>query len=511
MTIMHNKKLIINAGRIHTHNSQTNADSILITDDKITAIGKRDDFLSEIRGGIRTIDAENGVILPGFIDAHNHFCAMGEAELSIDIGGITEKDAIIARILEASADYAEDRPILCRNFEYDFIPLDHLISADDLDRVFPNRIIQLEERTGHLSVTNRFTLEKAGIDWRHGGCRCPKDPSIFTGMICGRENSRLCNFFKDELFSPEHLKLAIKKATSIALSRGVTGVHVICNEKDFEVLDEFQHCLPIHLRIYVESKDVEKIHQLGYTQIGGCGKVMVDGDTTPFTAAFFEPYLDHPSSKGILYYTDEELYEYVRAAHIRNMQIALHCVGDAASDQLIRVVERLQREDPRPLRHRVEHFEFANDAMIQRVKNAGMCFSLQPGFNAIWPHDSYFESLGDRALEADRIAGPVRSGAPVAFGSDCPVTECDPLFTIQSAVNHSNPAERIDVETAIDCLTRQAAFVGFEEKLYGTIDPGKIADLVILERDPLTVPRDEIKEIPVQRTIHEGEVVFSRI
>ena len=223
-----------------------------------------------------------------------------------------------------------------------------------------------------------------------------------------------------------------------------------------------------------------------------------------------EPYTDHPDCKGILYYTDEELYEYVHDAHVHNMQIGLHCVGDAAADQLIRTIERVQREDPRPLRHRIEHFEFGTDEMIRRVKNAGMCFSLQPGFNAVWPHESYLELLGDRAEIADRIAGPVHSGAPVGFGSDCPVTMCSPLFAIDAAVNHSNVKERIDVRTAIDCHTWQAAYCGCEEDLYGSIAPGKIADLVFLEKDPLTVPQDEIKNIQVLRTIKDGESVFSK-
>lgn len=505
------KKLITNAARIHLKNNTSNADSILIDDSKIVSIGKKDQFQYEIEQGIEIIDAERSVILPGFIDAHNHFCYMATEAFKINLCGLYTKSEILHKIHENLKSIPVNKPILCCNWEYGFIPAEERISADDLDNNFPGREVQIEERSGHLSITNKYTLDRAGIDWRSSGCRCPNNPAVFSGEICGKVNSALGRYFKCEIFSPENLRLCYKNAAATALSHGVTGIHAICSENDFDNLYNFQSCIPLHLLFYVETKNVEKIHNLGIPQIGGCGAVMVDGDTTPYTAAFFTPYDDHPETKGILYYSDEELLDYVRHAHQYNMQIGLHCVGDAASDQLIRSIETVQKKNPKPIRHRIEHFEFANDDMIRRVKKANICLSVQPTFNHIWPHDTYIENLGEeRALQADRIGSPIHAGIHVCFGSDCPVTACAPLLAIQSAVLHSNPAERIDAATAIDCQTFQSAYCGNTEHLYGSIAPGKTADLVFLAEDPLTVPSESIKDIKVRHTMVSGEIVFSR-
>lgn len=504
------KKLIYNAKRIHTRNFSKKADALLVDGDRIAAIGEKDDFLSEIRKGIQLIDADQAVILPGFIDAHNHFCYMAEDALKIDLGGLFDKDLILEKIFTSAEKMPNNHPILCSNWEYDNTHKELRITADELDVQLANRLIQINERTGHLSVTNKYTLDYAGIDWQHSGGCCAWSPAEFTGEICGKINSRLWKYFKDMMYSPENLKLCLKNADRLALSHGITGIHVICNEDDFPVLFDFQDCLSINVHIFTETKDVKKIHDLGLHQIGGCGTVMVDGDTSAETAAFFEPYLTSKNNKGMLYYKDEELYEYVKAAHTRDMQIGLHCVGDAASDQLIRVFERLQKEDPRPIRHRIEHFEFSNPDMIRRVKENDICLSVQPNFNHIWPHDDYLVDLGEeRSLQADRIASLVKAGIHVCFGSDCPVTPCEPLLSIHSAVNHSNPAERIDVNTAIDCQTWQSAYCGYQEKERGSIEPGKFADLVFLAEDPLTVPSERIKDIQVLHTFTEGQNVFS--
>ncbi|MBR6088352.1 MAG: amidohydrolase [Anaerolineaceae bacterium] len=505
------KSLIYNAKRIHTPKNSGHADSILINGKHIEAIGEREMFLPEIRKGIRQVDAEQAVILPGFIDAHNHFCYMAEGTLKIDLGGLFDKNQIFQKIRENCQKIPEDKPILCCNWEYDNMHKDIRITDTELDAIVRNREIHIQERTGHLSVTNKYTLAHAGIEWQNSNCCCAWSPSEFTGEICGKVNSMLSKYFTEELFSPENLKLCLKNAERTAHSKGVTGIHVICNTDDFPILYDFQDCLALDLTIFTETKDVQKIHSLGLRQIGGCGAVMVDGDTSAETAAFLEPYTNNPDNYGILFYRDDELYDYIRAAHSRDMQIGLHCVGDAASDQMIRTIARVQAEDPRPLRHRIEHFEFSNDDMIRRVKDLGICLSVQPAFNHLWPHTDYYIDLGEkRVFQADRIASLVKAGIHVCFGSDCPVTPCDPLLAIHSAVNHSNPAERIDVDTAIRCQTRESAYCGNYEHERGSIETGKIADLVFLEEDPLTVDKEAIRDIHVLRTVTEGQSVFLR-
>jgi hypothetical protein len=237
---------------------------------------------------------------------------------------------------------------------------------------------------------------------------------------------------------------------------------------------------------------------------------MVDGDTGPYTAAFLEPYRNRPNTKGLLYYSDEELEDYIWNAHSAGLQVALHCIGDAASEQFLNAIENAQQRNPRPIRHRIEHFEFGTSEQITRAKKMGVAISLQPTFNHYWPHTTYFSDLGEeRAMRSDPIRSVIDRGVPVGFGSDCPVTPCDPLLTIHSAVNHSLPHERISPNQAIRCHTLGGAYLGNEETEIGSITVGKAADLVFLAADPAQVIPDEIKDIPVLKTIINGETVYS--
>ncbi len=501
------KKLITNISRIHTREGGCSSDTILVEDGIITALGMRDDFVQEIRHGIRVIDADQHTVLPGFIDSHMHFCHACRVGTAIDLRNCLTRSSILAVIRENIPTCATYPFILCTNFNLDYVPIEEYPTDDDLEREFPGCLITLEECTGHMSISTASTLTAAGID--RNSCINPLT-GTFTGYVCGEANHKLSAFFKRhtcDSANARHLMLSYANALT---EKGVTAIHAITAEEDLphllDVIDE----LPFRTRIYTETFDTELVKSKGLGQIGGCGKVCVDGDTTPYTAAMLEPYINS-NNYGTLYYSDEELNTYVRAAHDNDLQICLHCVGDAASTQLINAIEAARRETPKPLRHRIEHFEFATDEMVKRVKDLKICLSVQPAFNHFWPNDTYIPQIGsERAKTADPLKRLLDAGIHVSFGSDCPVTPCDPMLAIHSALNHSTESERLDIHTAIDCQTYQSAYCAFEENEYGSIAVGKHADLVILERDPLTTPCEELKDIRVLRTLREGEIIFER-
>lgn len=476
------KKLIRNACGVFGHEG---SDSVLIEDGRIIAVGKSEQLTTPETD---VIDADRGYLVPGFIDAHNHFSYWGTSLSEINLEGLRTKQDVLEKISETAAALPQDQPLFCINYEYDFISSEEGITNADLNRIDPDRLYYLNDRTGHLSVTTENTLKAFGISLDTEGTTCCKRAPSFNGIISGKANAMLSQCMCRLTHTPESLRKGWMEAAEAAVRKGVTSIHMICCEEDFPMIMDYRKNLPIHLRIYAETKNVESVYNSGLRQIGGCGKVLVDGDTGPYTAAFREPYLDCPGKYGKLYYTDEELADYVWQAHSRGMQIGLHCVGDAASCQLMDAIEKAQKRDGNTsLRHRIEHFEFADEVMIRRAKDLNIILSLQPKFNLLWPHDGYYASLGkERAEHADMVGSILRAGVPVAFGSDCPVTSCDPLLSIYSAVNHSNPAERIAVKDAILCQTIGGAYAGFEENERGSIDVGKRADLVILDEDPLT-------------------------
>ena len=501
------KKLITNIGRIHTREGSCPFDSILIEDELITALGMKEDFTNELRHGVSVIDAEGHTVLPGFIDSHMHYVHSCVTSASIDLRECLTRRSILDTIHEGLNSCETCPYVTCTNFNLDFVPYEEYPTSEDLEQEFPGCLVVLEECTGHMSVTSKTSLTQAGVDWHN--CINPKT-GTFTGYVCGEANHRLTKFFKKNTCCQRNIRHMLLHHAAALTEKGVTGIHAITSEEDLPHLLDVRDELPFRTRIYTETFDTDLVQGHGFRQIGGCGKVCVDGDTTPYTAAMLEPYFN-TNNYGTLNYTDEALNAYIRSAHENDLQIALHCVGDGASTQVINAVEAVQRDDPKPLRHRIEHFEFATAEMIRRVKELDICLAVQPAFNHYWSDETYVEQLGPkRAKTADPLKRMTDAGIHVGFGSDCPVTPCDPLLAIHSALNHSIASERLDVNTAIDCQTYQSAYCGFEEDKYGSIAVGKHADLVILERDPLTTPREEIKDIRVLKTIREGNVIFER-
>jgi hypothetical protein len=194
------------------------------------------------------------------------------------------------------------------------------------------------------------------------------------------------------------------------------------------------------------------------------------------------------------------------------MQIALHCVGDAAVEQVLRAYRRALGQHPRPdHRHRVEHFELYDEQLLRDARELGVAVAIQPAF------DGYFGGMEtnarylgwERAERADAIATFDRHGIPIGGGSDSTVTPLGPLYGMHCAVNHSNPNERVTAERALRLWTSDNARLAFEEDVKGTLAVGKYADFVVLDGDPLAVPATQIKDIKVCLTVMNGNITYT--
>ena len=200
------------------------------------------------------------------------------------------------------------------------------------------------------------------------------------------------------------------------------------------------------------------------------------------------------------------------AANAAGLQIALHCVGDAAVAQVLRAYDRALQTHPRAdHRHRVEHFELYDADLLQDARRLQVSAAIQPAFDGAFGGMAYSERLlgPERAQRADAIRTFDRAGIPIGAGSDSTVTLLGPIMGLHYAVNHSNPAERVTAERALRLWTIDSARLAFEEADKGTLEVGKLADLAVLDADPLAVPSDAIKDIAVQLTIMGGRVTYS--
>ncbi len=482
----------------------------MIEGDRIQKIGDPNQINLGLYDNVEVIDAQNAVILPGFIDGHNHFTLMGIQIAELNLGEMFSRIEILDRIRARHLELDSGKPLIAYNYEFEHIAYEDRLTADDISTVAPGRIIRITDRSAHMSVTNHYTLKAAEIQLQPYDCYRKDEVGAFSGEICGVANTQINSFLQARFQDPQMLKLIWKHAADIAISHGVTMVHGMIPEEETGELVSYDECLPINLKIYSETKNVKWIKSLGLKQIGGCGKVMVDGDTGPYTAAFLEPYNDRPETRGLLYYSDDELEDYVWEAHSAGLQVALHCVGDAASEQFLNAVAHAQEKSGKRIRHRIEHFEFPNAEQLVWAKKLGVAVSLQPAFNYYWNHDTYIEQLGEeRARHADPVQRFLQHDLITGFGSDCTVTPCNPLWTISCAMHHSIPEERIDIRQGLFHHTMGGAQLGCEEMQRGSITEGKIADLVFLGADPTLVEPGEVKDIPILRTMVCGETVYS--
>lgn len=500
---------VIRNARLWTGNpANPQVSCLAAVDGKIAALGSETDILPYLASADQVIDAGRAFGCPGFIDTHVHLTISGMGLLALDLS----KAENITTVIDSIRDYSfeEHKLIVALNFQPEKLWEKRFPSPAEMDQAAGGKPVYVMDRSGHWSAVNQAALDLLNL--------APDTPGIgrdhngdFDGVLADRANSaaftQLWPLFLEEV----GVERAFELATRNAAAGGVTTIHALDDLEHVQQMLKLQERLPVRLRAYTQSRDVAAVSALGLRQIGGCGPVMVDGDFDPHTAALLEPYADQPDTHGTLYYSDEELNEYVQSAHQAGLQIALHCVGSAAIEQLLNAYEQALTLHPRPNhRHRIEHFELPAPGQAERARRLGVALAVQPSFNYFWPHDhAYPEVVGsERAAQVDPLRSLVEIGLPVALGSDSPVTPMRGLLWMHSAINHSNPAERIPVETALRMATSAGAYLGFEEQIKGTLEIGKLADLVLLSADPREVQPADIQSIQVLKTIVGGKVVY---
>ena len=491
---------------------QPRADALVVRDGRILAVGTWEDVAPQAQG-IQVLNLIGKTVLPGLIDTHAHFLWTALSLAALDVSGAEDHPALQAIIKESVASTPPGEVILGMGFtEYalDTTRFSPIVKA--LDAAAPDHPVYLIGVTGHASAANTRALELLALPddtpglMRDAGGRP-------NGLLSDQANSlagdRFSKAFGADEKAAEMIKLAIDKAHSV----GITTLHALEGGLigEDEAVQEFLSAmpdLPLRFVLYYQIMDVDKVLELGLPRIGGC--ILLDGDVGPHTAALSEPYADDPTCYGTLYHTQEEVSAFVLEAHKANLQVAMHAVGDAAVEQALSAYEAALTVHPREdHRHRIEHCEVIREDQIQRAQRLGVALAIQPPFNHYWPHVEYFPTLGeDRAWKADPVRGLMRPGLLVAGGSDSTVTPLGPLIGVHAAVNHSNPAERVSLQEALEVYTINAARIAFQERDKGSLEVGKLGDFVVLGEDPFEVDPGHIKDIPVEMTVIGGDVVY---
>ena len=522
--------LILYNGNVITIDSiQPRAQAMALTRDRFLAVGTNDEIRNLASGAVKQIDLEGKTVVPGFIDAHSHPSYAGLRhlrEVDCDLRSITE-------IQHAISVRAEETPVgnWVLGFKYDDTKTSEgrPLTRKDLDDAAPYHPVFITHRGGHTAYVNSLAFQKAGVDENtpdpQGG-QIDRDPA--TGRLTGKLRERGTAPFEQAIpstYTRDDYREAMNLISKMMNRTGVTSVHdAYGSPESLRGCQDAYEAGELGLRIYslMGYMHLDQMLDAGVrTGLGnewikvGPLKLTCDGSISERTARLSKPYVGRPDDFGIIVADEEELYSYAGRAHRDGWQIGIHANGDVAIDMTLTLYERLQKEFPRTdPRHRIEHCTLVNPSLIGRIKALGAIPT---------PFSTYVYYHGEKMSEygAERLDWmfPVRSfldaGIKVTQASDYPPGPFEPMMALQSSVtridmngNLWGARQRVSVEEALLVGTLHGAYASFEENLKGSIEPGKLADLVVLEQDPTQVDPLSIVDIPIQRTMVGGRWVY---
>jgi len=533
--------IIVLHGRVYTENPQQPwAQAVAIYRGKIVAVG--DDAEIERRRGIGTkvINAGGKLVLPGFVDCHIHFIDGSFSLGRVNLEGAKDPADIQKRLREYAAEHPGDDWILGRGWNYAMFAPEGLPNKKYLDEIFSNRPVSLEGYDGHTYWANSKALAMAGItrdtpDPPNGAI--VRDPR--TGEATGALKEAAQELVAKVIPKPTRAEklLALRAGMKWANEHGITRVHSA--GQDFEVLDlfeEMRHRGDLTVRMYIayflnppelRPQDLDALEHARKKYHdewidAGAVKFMVDGVVESHTAAMLEPYSDDASLKGKLFWEPAKYKAAVAALDKRGFQLFTHAIGDYGVRTALDAYENAEawnrKRDRRP---RIEHIETIALPDISRFGKLGVIASMQPlhSYPDADTLDIWARNAGpDRASRAWAWKSIADSGGHLAFGSDWPVVTLNPWEGVQTAVTRQTsegqpeagfvPEQRLTVAQVVDGYTLGAAFAGRREKAEGSLEIGKLADLIIVSQNIFDIEPHKIGATRVVTTMVGGQVVY---
>jgi predicted amidohydrolase YtcJ len=495
------------------------AQSLAVEAGRIVAVGTNAEIEPLIGPETLVLSLPGRTVLPGFIDCHVHLTQTGLGALGPSVYDVTDADRVLEVVSDAAARAATDEPLLVHGCWIN--GLSWPVYRPDLDRMAPRNPVMLVDVGGHACLVNsaawdRLQLppETNGVGW--------SQPGESNGRLAAQANT-LARYSYYQFIDDSSRAAALHRAAEMALRVGITTVHTLDGggpdghswfpERDAQVLLQVRDRLPVRTVVYLQSTCVDKAVEWHLPRIGGC--VWVDGSYGEHTTALREPYADRPDTRGILYFSDQELNRFVEQAHTAGLQISMHAIGDAAIEQLLDAYEGTLRRHPlTDHRHRIEHFSLPIAGQIERAARLGIALSMQPNLAAMPTGTHRHQVAAMRYLGPERYQWrhPYRkildAGCLVGGGSDSDPRPMGPLIGVQAVASHPDDDRRLTAYEALTLYTINAARLAFEENQKGTLEPGKLADLVVLGQDPLAADPEAISRIPVEMTLVAGQIVY---
>lgn len=525
--------LIVNAAVRTLDPAQPQAEALAVFGNRIVAVGRSAELRALAGPNTRVIDAAGRSVLPGFNDAHVHWLSGGFALTNVDLRDAATPAEFTRRIGDFAKTLPKGRWILGGDWDHEKFPAAPLPTKDWIDAVTPDHPVFVSRTDGHMALANSLALRLARITRD-----TPEPPG---GVIVRDAKGEPTGILKDAAMSLVEAVIpprswdeklaAARAATEHAARLGVTSVQDMSADEDVGLYQFLLERGELKTRIYAVRSILswETLAKTGvraafgnpWLRIGGL-KGFADGSLGSSTALFFEPYADAPNTRGLLF--DQMLPEgamlrRVEAADRAGLHVMIHAIGDEANFRILELFREVaEKNGPRDRRFRIEHAQHLRPSEIPRFAAQGVIASMQP-FHA-----------ADDGRWCDKRIGAARSrytyafrslldaGATLAFGSDWTVAPLNPMEGLKAAVTRQTldgkhpdgwvPEEKITLEEAVRAYTVGSAYAEFQERLKGTLTPGKLADFVLLDRDIFRINPSALDRVKVWLTVVDGKIVW---
>jgi predicted amidohydrolase YtcJ len=507
------------------------ADAVAVRGDLIATVGSSAEVRKLAPAEARVVDARGGMVVPGFIDSHVHFVDGGFRLASVQLRDARTPAEFTARIKAFAATVPAGTWITGGDWDHEQWG-GALPGRSWIDSVTPDHPVWINRLDGHMSLANSLALKAGGVTRTTRG--------VDGGTIVRDADGEPTGVLKDNAMAlvdsavppptPEMSDRALDAAMRYVAERGVTSVHNMGSWADLATFERARRANRLQTRIYAavplatweRLRDTIAARGRGdrWLQIGAL-KGFADGSLGSHTAAMLQPFTDSPTDSGFFVTSPDELYRLTSGADRAGLHVMVHAIGDRAIREQLDVFARVARENgARDRRFRIEHAQHVAPADLPRFAALQVIPSMQP-YHAI-----------DDGRWADRVIGPERSrttyafrslihaGARPAFGSDWFVAPPTPLEGIYAAVTRRTiddrhpggwvPEEKITVEEALRAYTSGGAYASFEEGEKGTLERGRLADFVLIDRDITRIPPESIRDAKVTMTVIGGSVVYER-
>ncbi|MBL8166724.1 MAG: amidohydrolase [Acidobacteria bacterium] len=529
--------LVLLNGKIWTVNDkQPEAEAVAILGQRIVAVGANADIRKLIGKTTKVIDLQGKRAVPGFNDAHVHFLDGGAGLASVQLRDAKTPEEFRKRIGEFAAKLPKGRWVLNGNWDHENWTPANLPTRQLIDAVTPDNPVFINRLDGHMCLANSLALKLAGVT------RETKDPDGGTivrdaqGEPTGVLKDAAMNFVYKVIPAPSEDEMieAVKAAMKYAAENGVTSVQDMSAAP--EVLAVYQRLLKqdeltVRISGHQPLAEWQRLARVGLKAGFGNDKLQVgalkgfaDGSLGSTTALFFAPYLDDPKTAGLPsdeMFPESKMRERILGADKAGLQVAVHAIGDKANQTILDFFAAAEKQNgARDRRFRIEHAQHLRLAEIKRFAGQRVIASMQP-YHAIDDGRWAENRIGpERAKGTYAFRALLDAGAVLAFGSDWFVAPMEPLMGIYGAVTRRTldgkrpqgwvPEQKISVAEAVKAYTYGSAYASFTEAQKGTLEVGKLADLVVLSADIFKINPVEIEKARVVLTIFDGKVVYER-